>query len=215
MPVVVAYGVSMGAMNLMFYMALRTVPLGIAVALEFACPLALAVALSRRWRDVAWVGLAVAGLLLLLPFGGLGAAIDPAGALFALGAGVLWALYAVFGRKAGAEHGPSMAALGMTVGAVFVAPFGLAHAGSALFTVPVLLCAAVVAVFSSALPFWREMLALTGMPTRVYGTMISLEPALGTIMGFAFLRETPALSQLAGIALVIAASVATAAASRA
>ncbi len=214
LPLLVAYGATIGAMNLMFYLALRTIPLGIAVSLEFTGPLALALAHSRRWSDVAWVALAVAGLLLLLPVAGIGSALDPAGALYALGAGALWALYATLGRKAGAAHGPSTVAFGLAIGACLVAPFGLAHAGAALFTLPALLAAAVVAVFSSALPFWLEMMALVRLPARAYGTLTSLEPALGAMMGFVFLHERPTLAQAAGIALVIAASAGTAATMR-
>ncbi len=214
LPMVLAYGASLGAMNLMFYMALRTTPLGVAVALEFTGPLTLAVALSRRWGDLAWIGLALAGVLLLLPFGGGPAGVDPVGALFALAAGALWATYAVLGRKAGAEHGSSMAALGIAIGACVAAPFGLAHAGAALFTAPVLLGAVVVAVFSSALPFWLEILALTRMPTRVYGTVISMEPAIGALMGLLFLHQRPTPAQTAGIVLVAAASLGAAATMR-
>src|SRR5690606_38073501 len=98
----VAYGLALGGMNLMFYMSLQHIPLGIAVALEFTGPLALALYSSRRLLDFVWVALAIIGLWMLLPTGATQAAIDPGGALLALGAGVCWALYIVFGQKAGA-----------------------------------------------------------------------------------------------------------------
>jgi len=211
LPVLIAYGASLGGMNLLFYMALRTVPLGIAVALEITGPLVMAVVLSRRWIDAGWTGLAVAGLLLLLPLGHSGHPIDPVGALLALGAGALWALYAIFGQRAGAQLGPSATALGITIGAVLVAPFGLAHAGAALFTPSILLTAVVVAIFSSALPFSLEMIALTRLPTRVYGVLTSLEPAFGAGMGFVFLHERLAIVQVAAVAGIMAASLGTAA----
>lgn len=211
LPVLIAYGASLGGMNMLFYMALRTVPLGIAVALEIAGPLVMAVVLSRRWIDVGWIGLAVAGLLLLLPLGHSGHPIDPVGALLALGAGALWALYAIFGQRAGAQYGPSATALGITIGAVLVAPFGLAHAGAALFTPSILLTAVVVAIFSSALPFSLEMIALTRLPTRVYGVLTSLEPAFGASMGFIFLHERLTIAQVAAVAAIMAASLGTAA----
>lgn len=100
------YGVSLGVMNTLFYLALQTVPLGIAIALEFTGPLGLALLGARRPRDVAWVALAVAGLLLLVPWSSQQEALDPLGVAYALGAGLCWALYIVFGQKAGAEHGP-------------------------------------------------------------------------------------------------------------
>lgn len=211
LPVLIAYGASLGGMNLLFYAALRTVPLGVAVALEITGPLAMAVVLSRRWIDVGWIGLAVAGLLVLLPLSHSRHPIDPIGALFALGAGALWALYAIFGQKAGARHGPSATALGIAIGALVAAPFGLAHAGAALFTPSILLSAIVVAVFSSALPFSLEMIALTRLPTRVYGILTSLEPALGAIMGFVFLHQRLTPVQVMAIVAIMSASLGTAA----
>src|SRR5271165_2338585 len=97
----VVYGLSLGAMNTLFYMALRTVPLGVAIALEFIGPLALAASRSRRRLDAAWIALAVAGLLLLLPLGRSVRSIDPAGAGLALASGAFWAAYIVFGRRVG------------------------------------------------------------------------------------------------------------------
>ncbi|MBR7551284.1 EamA family transporter, partial [Mycobacterium tuberculosis] len=89
---ILRYGLTLGLMNLLFYMALRTIPFGIAVAIEFTGPLTVAMLSSRRPIDFLWVGCAAVGLLLLLPIGG-GPALDPAGVLYAMGAAACWGLY--------------------------------------------------------------------------------------------------------------------------
>jgi len=205
LPALIGYGVTLAAMNLLFYMALRTIPLGIAVSLEFTGPLLVATLSSRRAIDFLWIALAVAGILLLSPVH-TDHPIDPLGAGCALGAGAAWAFYIVFGQKAGGELGHHTTGLGMTIAAILVLPIGLAHAGAALFQPPILLSALAVGLFSSAVPFSLEMVALTRMPARVYGTLTSLEPAFGAVMGLILLGETLILSQWIGIAVVVAAA---------
>ncbi len=204
-PSLLLYGVSLGLMNLMFYKALETVPLGIAIALEFTGPLAVALFGSRHLRDVAWVALAVAGLVLLVPESG-ARTLDPVGAAHALGAGVCWALYIVFGQKAGSEHGPQTVALGTFIAAVVAVPFGIAHAGAALLSPALLPIALGVALLSTALPYSLEMVALTKMPTRTFGMLMSLEPAIGALCGLLFLHERLSVLQWLAIAAIIAAS---------
>ncbi len=204
---VVIYGMALGGMNFLFYMSLQTTPLGIAVALEFTGPLAVALFGSRRALDFLWIALAVAGLLLLLPVGHGGQPVDLVGAAYALGAGVCWALYILFGQRAGAEHGIQSAALGVVVAAVFVAPIGIVHAGSALLTPAVIPLALAVAVLSTALPYSLEMVALTRMPARTFGTLMSIEPAIGALSGLVFLGEVLSTTQWLAIAAIIAASV--------
>ncbi|MNE34367.1 Threonine/homoserine exporter RhtA [compost metagenome] len=204
---VIIYGMALGGMNLLFYMSLRTVPLGIAVALEFTGPLAVALYASRRAVDFLWIGLAVAGLLLLIPIGQTGGGIDLIGAGYALGAGVCWALYILYGQKAGAENGIQTAALGVMIAALFVAPVGIAHAGSALLNPALLPIALGVAILSTALPYSLEMVALTRMPTRTFGTLMSIEPAFGALSGLLFLGEVLSVTQWLAIGAIIAASV--------
>ena len=208
------YGLSLGAMNLMFYMALKTVPLGIAVALEFTGPLALALLSSRRLLDFAWIGLAVFGLWLLLPDTSASDHLDPAGMALALGAGVCWALYIVFGQKAGAAHGAQTVAFGTLVAALLVFPVGLAKVGGALFSPDLLPVALGVALLSSALPYSLEMVALTRMPARTFSVLMSLEPAIATFSGLLFLSEKLSLNQWLAIAAIIIASAGAAATSR-
>jgi inner membrane transporter RhtA len=204
---VIIYGMALGGMNFLFYMSLRSVPLGIAVALEFTGPLTVALLASRRALDFVWIALAVAGLLLLIPVGQAGGGIDPVGALYALGAGVCWALYILYGQRAGAENGIQTAALGVVIAALFVAPIGMLHAGSALLTPALLPVALAVAVLSTALPYSLEMVALTRMPARTFGTLMSIEPAFGALSGLLFLGEQLTLWQWLAILAIITASV--------
>ena len=205
-PALVGYGVVLGAMNLMFYMAIRTIPLGIAVAVEFTGPLAVSTFSSRRLTDFAWIGLAILGLLLLCPPLHATHALDPAGLGYALGAAGCWALYIVFGQKAGAELGSQTTALGTLIAACLVLPIGVAHVGGTLLRPAVLMSAVGVGVFSSALPFSLEMVALTRLPARVYGTVTSMEPAIGALMGLVFLKQILSTQQWAGIGVVIVAA---------
>jgi len=202
---VMLYGLSLGTMNLLFYLSLRTVPLGIAVALEFVGPLTLAVVTSRRAADLLWVALAAAGLWALLP-GLHGVSLDPLGAACALGAGACWALYVVFGRSASLRGGVPTVALAALVAAGAVLPVGLAQAGAALFSPQLLPYALGVALLSSALPYGIEVWVLARMPARVFGTLMSLEPAFAALSGLLFLGERLTPLQWLGIAAVVAAS---------
>jgi len=204
---VMIYGIALGCMNLLFYMSLRTVPLGIAVALEFTGPLAVAILASRKAVDFAWVALAVVGLLLLIPMGEAQAGLDPVGVCYALGAGVCWALYILYGQKAGADNGVQTAALGVMIAAVFIAPIGIAHAGSALLDMALIPTAIAVAILSTALPYSLEMVALTRLPARTFGTLMSMEPAIGALSGLLFLHEVLSTTQWLAIGAIIMASV--------
>lgn len=204
---VMIYGIALGCMNLLFYMSLRTVPLGIAVALEFTGPLAVAILASRKAVDFAWVALAVVGLLLLIPMGEAQAGLDSVGVCYALGAGVCWALYILYGQKAGADNGVQTAALGVMIAAVFIAPIGIAHAGSALLDMALIPTAIAVAILSTALPYSLEMVALTRLPARTFGTLMSMEPAIGALSGLLFLHEVLSTTQWLAIGAIIMASV--------
>ncbi|MEG5267201.1 threonine/homoserine exporter RhtA [Pseudomonas sp. JDS28PS106] len=205
----VIYGIALGAMNFLFYMSLRTVPLGIAVALEFTGPLAVALAASRKAIDFVWIVLAATGLILLIPTGASDTPLDLTGAAYALGAGVCWAAYILFGQKAGADHGVQTAALGVLIAAVFIAPIGLVHAGPALFDLSLIPAAIGVAILSTALPYSLEMIALTRMPARTFGMLASLEPVFAALSGLVFLQEVLSLTQWVAITAIIVASIGT------
>ena len=204
------YGVALGGMNSLFYASIAHIPLGIAVALEFTGPLAVALLGSRRRTDFAWIILAAAGLFFLLPIRSVDrGALDLAGCLFALGAGVCWALYIVFGKKAGIEHGIRTTALGMAVAALLVLPIGIGQISTAVLTPKVFLLAGAVAVLSSALPYSLEMISLRRLKTRTFGTLMSLEPALAALSGVILLGERLSLAQSVAVGAVIAASLGT------
>jgi inner membrane transporter RhtA len=205
-----AYGLSMGAMNLVFYMSLRTIPLGLAVALEFTGPLALAMFSSRRLLDFVWIALVIVGLALLLPLRGQAHALDPVGVLYALAAGLGWALYIVTGQKAGAAHGGDAVTWGTSAGALLAIPFGVAHAGSALLSPSLLPYALGVALLSSALPYSLEMVALTRLPARTFSTLLSLEPAIAALAGVVLLSEHLSGLQWLAIGAIIVAAAGTA-----
>ncbi len=207
----IVYGVAMGWMNYFFYLALSYIPLGITMALEFTGPLGIALFASRRPIDFLWVALAALGLAALLPLGLGGQSLSLIGVLFALGAGACWALYILFGRKAGAAHGGQITSLGTVVGALMIVPIGYANSGAALFAPAILPVALGVAVLSSALPYSLEMYAMPRVPTRTFGVLMSLNPALGAVAGLIFLGETLNWVQWAAIASIVAASAGSAA----
>lgn len=212
--VIVFYGLAMGWMNFFFYLSLRTIPLGIAVALEFTGPLGLAMVTSRSAIDFLWILMAVLGLLALLPLGLESKPLDVLGVGCGLTAGLCWALYIFYGRKAGAAHGGQTTALGMVVGAIVIAPIGAATSGAQLLSPAILPAALAVALVSSALPYSLEMLAMPRLPTRTVGVLMSLDPALGALSGLYFLAESLSWIQWAAIASIMAASAGSALTSR-
>lgn len=200
------YGLSLGGMNYLFYLSIQTVPLGIAVALEFTGPLAVALFSSRRPVDFVWVVLAVLGLWFLLPLGQNISHVDLTGAALALGAGACWAVYILTGQRAGEEHGPATVALGSLIAAIIFVPIGMAQATESIWQWSILPVGLAVAVLSTALPYSLEMIALTRLPTRIFGTLMSMEPALAAMSGMVFLGESLTLTQTLALCSIIAAS---------
>jgi inner membrane transporter RhtA len=203
--VAAAFGVALGLMNWAIYSAMDRIPLGIAVTIEFAGPLALAVAASRRALDVLWVALAAAGILLLADPGG--GSLDAAGVAFALLAAAMWAAYILLSVRTGQRFpGGSGLALAMAVGALVIAPLGVAQAGGALLHGELLAAGAAVAVASSVIPYSLELEALRRLPARVFGVLMSLEPAVAALAGLVVLGQELGAREWGAIALVIVAS---------
>ncbi|QHM76112.1 Threonine/homoserine exporter RhtA [Mixta theicola] len=202
----VLYGLALGGMNYLFYLSISTVPLGVAVALEFTGPLALALFGSRRPRDFIWVLIAVLGLWWLLPLGQSINHVDPQGAALAVGAGVCWAIYILAGQRAGAGHGPATVAAGSVIASIIFVPLGLTFAAEGIWQLSLLPLALAVAVLSTALPYSLEMMALTRLPASTFGTLTSLEPAMGALSGMIFLGESLTLVQWLGLLAIVIAS---------
>lgn len=213
---IAAYGMSLGLMNLLFYFSLERIPLGIAVALEFTGPLVVAVFSSRKAIDYIWVLLAALGIYLILPQADLEGALDPIGITYALAAGFFWALYILFGKSAGKLGGSlHVTSWGMVFAALVCLPAGLLVDGSEKVLNPQWIPMGIlVAILSSALPYSLEMRALKNLPTKTFGILMSLEPAVATLMGFLFLKEYLTVQQGLAIACVILASLGSAVTAR-
>jgi len=204
---VIALGIGLAGMNSLIYLAIERVPIGVAVAVELIGPLAVAVAGTRRPRDLLWVALAAAGVgMLALDSQG---AVAIAGIVLAAGAAAFWALYILASARLGATsvRGVDGLAVAMVAAAVIVVPFGAGSATAAVAAEPVLLAVfAGIALMTSALPYALEFIALKTMPTRVFGVLSSLGPVVAALAGLIVLGQVLSLLQLAAIALVIAAS---------
>ena len=203
----VLFGLTLGAMNMAIYSSFHRIPLGIAVTLEFVGPLGVAVAGSRRALDALWIVLAVAGILLLAGGGGTTGGLDALGVVLALAAGVAWAAYIVLSQRIGrAWPGASGLAVAMVVGALLAAPLGIAQAGANLLRPELLAAGAAVALASSVIPYSLELEALRRLPARVFGILMSLEPAVAALAGLVVLGQALAPRDWLAIALVVVAS---------
>lgn len=209
------YGLALGLMNLTFYFSLERIPLGLAVTLEFIGPLALSIYLSRKKIDFFWAILAGAGIFMVMPETDLSKGLDPIGVTYALLAGFFWAFYIYFGQKASRNiHEGIATSIGMAFAALVVIPFGLGIDGAKLLNPSLLPMGLLVAVLSSALPYSLEMYSLKKLPTKTFGILMSLEPAVASIVGIIFLQETLNLIQCMAILCVITASLGSSLTSR-
>lgn len=207
---IVYYGAALGCMNLLFYMSIARIPLGLAVAIEFSGPLAVALYGSRRPLDFLWAMLAAVGIFLLLPISPASAHLDGLGVALSLAAGVCWALYIIFGKTAGqGMHGGHTVALGMGVAALVVLPVGVAAEGTKLLDPAIWPLALLVGLLSGILPYSLEMTALKNLPRKTFGILLSLSPAVAALAGLVILGEELTKLQWFAIASVVAASAGT------
>ncbi len=205
---VLLLGGALAGMNSFFYAAIARIPLGIAVTIEFLGPLTLAAILSRRGRDFLWVALAATGVLALGWTGSQAAALDPLGVGYVLIAAVFWALYILAGAKTGAAvAGHGGLAVAMAVGALLVVPSGLVGASAALASPRLLLIAVGTALLASVLPYTLELAALRRLPRRVFGVLLSLEPAVAAVAGWLLLAQSMTPQTAAAVTVVVLASV--------
>lgn len=202
---VIPYGLALGAMNLIFYLAIERIPVGLGVTLEFIGPLLVAVSGSKRLIDFFWVLLAAIGIALIAPWTNNG--IDLLGVIFALLAGALWAAYIVLGGKVSKvmKDGDAVST-GMLFASILIVPFGIMENGLSNLTPSLLGMGIALALLSSAIPFTLEMKALGQLPPRTFSILMSLEPAAASICAFLFLQERLVFSEILAVGFVIIAS---------
>ena len=204
--IVIPYGLSLGAMNLIFYLAIERIPIGLAVTMEFIGPLVVAVLGSKRLLDYLWVVLAAAGIFLIAPWSDNG--VDLLGVVFALLAGALWAAYIVLGGKISKiMKGGEAVATGMLFASLLILPFGFLGNGLNSLTPTYLYLGIALALLSSAIPFTLEMKALGQLPARTFSILMSLEPAAASICGLIFLQEHLTFNEILAVISVVIASV--------
>ncbi|RKN16199.1 EamA family transporter [Micromonospora musae] len=200
------FGLTLAAMNSIFYQAIERIPLGPAVTLEVLGPLALSVFTARRAASWACAGLGLAGVA-LLGQGGF-ARLDPLGAALALVAGATWAAYIVLSARVGARfRGADGLAVALVVAAVLTLPAGLATAGRVLLDPSVLALGVVLAALASGLPYTLELVALRRLPTATFAVLMSLGPAVAALAGYLVLGQRLTALEVVAIGLVIAASI--------
>jgi inner membrane transporter RhtA len=206
---VAIYGSVIGLMNLLIYRSFSRIPMGIAVAIEVAGPLTVAVLASHRPRDFVAVCLAVAGLYFLLPIHGHVDQLDPLGVAYAAGAAVCWALYIVYGKRVSSMSGGQSVAWAMLAASTFIVPIGVWHAGETLLTPSFLLIGAAIAVMSSAIPYTLEMLSMRTLSSRTFSMFSSAAPALSALAGMIVLGEHLTATQWSAIGAIVTASALT------
>ncbi|HET9719531.1 MAG TPA: EamA family transporter [Solirubrobacteraceae bacterium] len=207
------FGLILAGMNLTFYHAIQRIPLGVAVTIEFIGPLGVAVLGSRRALDLVWVALAVVGILALMH--GDVHSLNVLGVLLALSAGCLWGAYILVNARLGRAFADGTGlSLAMAVATCVALPVGALEGGTHLLAIHSLLLGAAVGMLSSAIPYSFELEALRRIATRVFGVLMSLEPAMAALAGFVVLGQPLNAREALGIGLVVIASAGASLASR-
>ncbi|WP_460770984.1 EamA family transporter [Mariniluteicoccus flavus] len=203
--VVIAFGLSLVGMNWAIYQSFARIPLGMAVTIEFLGPLAIAVVGSRRLRDFVWVVLAGAGVALL---GFSPGRLDPVGVAYAVAAGAAWAAYILLSGQTGRRwDGLSGLAIASLVGTLVITGPALVSGGEALGRPHVLAIGVAVGILSSVIPYSFEITALRTMSPKVFGILMSLEPAAAALAALLLIGETLSPIEVAAMACVVVASV--------
>lgn len=202
---VILYGASLGMMNMVFYLAIARIPVGLGVTLEFVGPLILAIFGSRRVVDFIWVALSIIGIALIAPWTSNG--LDISGVLLALLAGVFWAAYIILGgRISKIMKGGEAVSAGMLIATIIILPFGILGGGLSHLTPKLLGLGAALALLSSAIPFTLEIGALKQLPARTFSILMSLEPAMASLAAFVFLQEYLSVTECIAVGCVVVAS---------
>jgi inner membrane transporter RhtA len=199
-----AFGLTLATMNFSIYESFSRIPLGIAVTIEFLGPLGVAVAFSRRWLDLIWIALAGAGVVLLMRDDS--GRVTAVGIAFALLAAAAWAGYILLSAETGRRFpGSSGLAIASVVATLLVLPVGATAGGTDLLRPELLLIGAVIGLLSSVIPYSFELEALRRMPAKVFGILMSLEPAVAALVGLVVLGEVLEAREWTAIACVVAA----------
>lgn len=202
----IGFGLCIAAMNLFFYMAIARIPLAAVVAFEFIGPLSVAAFSSPNIKQLGWVLLAALGIVLLSPFSG--ADLNPVGIALALLAGTGWAMFIILAGRVGKRvEGNSGLVIGMSVAAVIMIPLALPVVPELLVHPWLLLACFGVALLSTAIPFTFEFEALKRLSKRSYGVLVSIEPAVATIVGAVLLGERMGLQGIAAISCIVIAAI--------
>ncbi|MGO4876275.1 DMT family transporter [Pedobacter psychrotolerans] len=199
------YGSTLGLMNMIFYLAIERIPVGLGVTLEFVGPLILAISTSKKAIDFIWVSLSIIGIALIAPWHS--NELNIGGILLALLAGAFWAAYIVLGGKISKiMKGGEAVSAGMLIATIVILPFGIFSGGFSVLTPRLLGLGAALALLSSAIPFTLEMSALKKLPAKTFSILMSLEPAVASLAAFVFLQEYLSFTECVAVACVVIAS---------
>ncbi|WCE31782.1 EamA family transporter [Vibrio sp. SCSIO 43137] len=207
--VVFAYGATVAGMNLFFYLAIKTVPVGVALAIELIGPLCVATFFSQSRSDYIWGSLAALGIYLLLPASSHMSDLDMTGLFYALVAAFFWGAYILVGKKAAGNFGRKIPALGLIVASLLVLPVGDYTVMLGSLNTEVTLLVVTIALLSSAIPLSLEIFSLRTLRTNTYGVLTSGEPVIGAMVSFIILGEQLTIIQCFGIGAIVAASIGT------